>query len=58
MIGALDANKDNQVSKEELLAGVEKQFIGKTVETVPGIINNNNDNYSFILFCFYSFSLL
>jgi hypothetical protein len=25
------------VTKEELLAGVEKHFIGKTPETVPGI---------------------
>jgi Ca2+-binding EF-hand superfamily protein len=37
LVKAFDINKDGSISKEELLAGVEKYFIGKTPETVPGM---------------------
>jgi len=30
-----DANKDGKISKDELLAAVEKVFVGKTVDTAP-----------------------
>ena len=33
----MDTNKDGDLSKEELLNGVEKFFIGKTAATVPGM---------------------
>jgi hypothetical protein len=36
LIKQFDANKDGKVSKEELLAGVEKYFIGKTPAQLPG----------------------
>lgn len=32
-----DTDKDGKVSKEELLAGVEKNFIGKPIDALPGI---------------------
>eukprot|EP00026_Physarum_polycephalum_P016767 Phypoly_transcript_17763.p1 GENE.Phypoly_transcript_17763~~Phypoly_transcript_17763.p1 ORF type:complete len:187 (+),score=38.14 Phypoly_transcript_17763:99-659(+) len=35
LVKAFDINKDGSISKDELLAGVEKYFIGKTPETVP-----------------------
>jgi len=35
LIREFDANRDGKVSKEEWLQGVEKVFVGKTVETAP-----------------------
>lgn len=37
-IKAMDFNKDGKVSREELLHGVEKYFVGKTAKAMPGII--------------------
>jgi hypothetical protein len=31
-----DANKDGKVTKEDVLEGVEKHFIGQTLEAIPG----------------------
>eukprot|EP00026_Physarum_polycephalum_P019160 Phypoly_transcript_21032.p1 GENE.Phypoly_transcript_21032~~Phypoly_transcript_21032.p1 ORF type:complete len:159 (+),score=34.89 Phypoly_transcript_21032:134-610(+) len=36
LIKDFDANKDGKVSKEELINGVEKQFIGKKTSELPG----------------------
>jgi len=35
LIKDFDANKDDKVSKDELLAAVDKLFVGKTAHTVP-----------------------
>eukprot|EP00026_Physarum_polycephalum_P009091 Phypoly_transcript_09202.p1 GENE.Phypoly_transcript_09202~~Phypoly_transcript_09202.p1 ORF type:complete len:188 (+),score=38.43 Phypoly_transcript_09202:815-1378(+) len=35
LIKDLDANKDGKVSREELLAGVEKLFVGKNPQALP-----------------------
>ena len=37
LIKEFDANKDNKVSKDELLAGVEKHFVGKKPAELPGM---------------------
>jgi hypothetical protein len=48
-IKEFDANKDGKVSKEELLNGVEKLFVGKNPDTVPGTISFSfqNDSITF-----------
>lgn len=38
LIKDFDVNKDGKVSKEELLQGVEKHFVGKTPDTLPGTL--------------------
>lgn len=41
IIKDFDKNKDGKVAKDELLAGVEKYFIGKSQDSLPGTYNNN-----------------
>ena len=46
IIHAFDANKDGKVTREEMLSGVEKSFIGKTVDNLPGTDNAILDSIS------------
>eukprot|EP00026_Physarum_polycephalum_P017382 Phypoly_transcript_18594.p1 GENE.Phypoly_transcript_18594~~Phypoly_transcript_18594.p1 ORF type:complete len:187 (+),score=31.31 Phypoly_transcript_18594:72-632(+) len=41
LIKDLDTNKDGKVSREELLAGVERLFVGKTPQTLPAWWRDN-----------------
>ena len=45
LIKEVDANKDGRVSRDELLAGVEKFFVGKTAATLPGFSFSNITSY-------------